>query len=58
MFVKVNIDIKENIWFCVWMYNVMFFLVINVIFMDVVIYIYFICICDLLLSFRFLFIYE
>lgn len=51
MFVKVNIDIKENIWFCVWMYNVMFFLVINVIFMDVVIYIYFICICDLLLSF-------
>lgn len=43
---KVNTDIKENIWFCVWMYNVMSFSVINVIFMDAVIYTYFTCICD------------
>lgn len=55
---KVNTDIKENIWFCVWMYNVMSFSVINVIFMDAVIYTYFTCICDSLLSSRFLFTHE
>lgn len=55
---KVNTDIKENIWFCVWMYNVMSFSFINVIFMDAVIYTYFTCICDSLLSSRFLFTHE
>lgn len=56
---KVNTDIKKkNILFCVWMYNVMSFSVINLIFMNAVIYAYFTCICDSLLSSRFLFTHE